>query len=65
MVADPLHQLAPLVLKGFSRLGPADIAVAQIGDSADDQLRPAVGIVQHDKLIRRFLGHTADHVNVE
>ena len=65
VVADTLHQLAPLVLKGFTGLGPADIAVAQIGNGADDQLRFTVGIVQHHQFVFRRLGHAADHVDIE
>ncbi len=65
MVADPFHQLAPLVLKGLTGLGPPDVPVPQIGDGADDQPWLVVAVVQHHQLVRRFFGHGADHVDIE
>src|SRR5512133_1200176 len=65
VVADTFHQLASLVLKGFSGPGPTNITTTQIRNRTDDQLRSSIGTVQHHQFIRSHLCHAADYMHVE
>jgi len=65
VVADTVHQFAPLVLYRLTGLCPADIAVAQIGNGADYQLRFGVAIAQHHQFVFRGLGHAAHNMDIE